>query len=387
MRQRSKMRQAGRSVRAPGSGRPSQLPGGRPGVGRPGVGRPGVGRPGQLPGRRPGGGLGGVLDRLPPGAAQLPYRGNNYYRHGGNYYRRYWHNGALRYVGCRPPYGIYVGELPYGYQTADYGGSTYYYDDSGTYYTSGTSSSGSIGYVVSEPPKEAVATAPKEQEVPDPFVLLKNMSDYMGRQDTFDFTATDTVNGKTDSGTSAQLSTQRLVKVQRPNRIYVEAKGDVANRKVWYDGKQLAVYSPAEKVYGITDAPDSIDDTLDFVSEKFGMSVPLADLLYSNIYESVMPGLKSGQYLGISKVGNVDCHHLAFEGKSADLQVWIQRDGTPVVRKIVIANNQAASHPRYTATVTTWNLIPKHFPDQFTFTPPKGAEKIEMLANDAGEES
>jgi hypothetical protein len=89
---------------------------------------------------------------LPYGYQTVNYRGSSYYYHGGSWYRPY----GPRFVVVAPPFGIGVGYLPPYYSTLWYGGSPYYYADS-VYYSYRPERR---EYVVTEPPPEAPAPAP-----------------------------------------------------------------------------------------------------------------------------------------------------------------------------------------------------------------------------------
>ena len=46
-------------------------------------------------------------------------------------------------------------------------------------------------------------------------------------------------------------------------------------------------------------SPPLIDEALDWVSETTGTVIPLADLLYSDVYARLMASVQRGVYLGI----------------------------------------------------------------------------------------
>ncbi len=52
--------------------------------------------------------------------------------------------------------------------------------------------------------------------------------------------------------------------------------------------------------------------------------MPLAELLYSDVYEGLTKNVQAGFYFGMSEVDGVPCHHLVFVQESIDWQVWIE---------------------------------------------------------------
>jgi len=126
--------------------------------------------------------------------------------------------------------------------------------------------------------------------------------------------------------------------------------------------------------------PATVDAALDWVFERTGTVVPLADFLYVDSYERLMGGVQRGEYLGIHEAAGVPCHHLAFEQATIDWQIWIDAGKDPLPRKLVITYKTEDEVPQYTATIRKWNLEPP-LPDAlFVFTPPDGAARVEVLA-------
>ena len=115
-------------------------------------------------------------------------------------------------------------------------------------------------------PEAAQAAETAEAESPDPFKVLKSMSDYLRKQPQFHVQAIDTTDGVSETGAKVQVSTRRSILVSRPNRIRVESAGDTLNRKVWYDGKMLTMYETDKRVYAKVKAPETIDKMLDYHS-------------------------------------------------------------------------------------------------------------------------
>jgi hypothetical protein len=94
-----------------------------------------------------------VAPALPPGHRVIPYRGQNYYFHGGVWYRP----SGTRYIVVLPPVGLYVPFLPPYYTNIWIGGLPYYYAG-GVYYTWRPEQR---GYVVAEaPPVSEVSELP-----------------------------------------------------------------------------------------------------------------------------------------------------------------------------------------------------------------------------------
>jgi hypothetical protein len=72
------------------------------------------------------------------------------------------------------------------------------------------------------------------------------------------------------------------------------------------------------------------------------------------------------------------CDHYAFRQGTIDWQVWIQTGEHPLPRKLVITNRADDARPQ-SVSMIRWNLKPTFKDSIFTFTPPKGATKIELV--------
>ena len=181
-----------------------------------------------------------------------------------------------------------------------------------------------------------------------------------------------------DTGHVVQESVTRLTHVRRPDRLFVEADGEQFNRHVWYDGRSLTVLDTRENRYARADAPPTIDATLDFVIREYGVHVPLADILFSNLYDVLVEQVQNGTYVGRHRVGEHLRHHLAFQQEAIDWQVWIDAGSIAVLRKLVITYKREAAAPQYVAVLYDWNLKADLSDDTFTFEPTHGAKRASM---------
>jgi len=103
---------------------------------------------------------------LPQGGYRIPYRGGDYYFHGGAWYRP-WHS---RFIVVAPPFGIGLAFLPPYYSTVWFGGVPYYYAD-GTYYLWRPEQR---EYVVTEAPPDAAPASTNPPTSPDLYAYPKN---------------------------------------------------------------------------------------------------------------------------------------------------------------------------------------------------------------------
>jgi hypothetical protein len=241
------------------------------------------------------------------------------------------------------------------------------------------------------PPAVAAGTLPPEAEPLPPLIdaraeaQLKKMSDYLGGQTKFRFTA-EVFADEVDEPDAPKLQFARTVKIDvaRPDHLRASVEGDRIHRALWYDGKQVTVLDTKRNVYAVADVAPTIDGMLDDLAERYGVAAPLADLLFSDIYKTLSADIRTGRYVGLHKVGGKPCHHLAFTQRFVDWQIWIEDGAQPLPRKLVITYKDEPQVPQFVALLTEWDTKPQFAGDEFKFTPPANAAKVDMLPTREG---
>ena len=223
----------------------------------------------------------------------------------------------------------------------------------------------------------AANDAPYLEEKAD--TVLRQMSSFLESQNQFQFTANTIRDVLSSNGVLVQITQDVEVVVNRPNQFKVETSGDLVKRQLWYDGATAALLDSERGVYASREAPDTIDATLDALIEKFGVNMPLADLMYSDIYDGLTKNVVAGYYFGLSEVDGVPCHHLVFVQDNLDWQIWIEDSDTPLPRKVAVGYKNRPGVPRYLAIINNWNLTPEIAKDEFTFSPPADAKEVEFV--------
>jgi hypothetical protein len=208
--------------------------------------------------------------------------------------------------------------------------------------------------------------------------VLKQMCDYLKNLQQFSVQAEITEDVLLTSGQRIQYARSLEAAVRRPDRLRAESVGDTDDRLLVYDGKTITLLDRSKNFYTTIAAPPDLDAALEHGTQAFNLRAPLADLIYTKAYENLTEGVLSGFYVGLSKVGGVPCHHLAFKQKDIDWQIWIEDSSTPVPRKFLITD-KVAQGLQFTAVFTKWNTSPQLEDSLFTFVAPEKAEKIDII--------
>jgi hypothetical protein len=208
--------------------------------------------------------------------------------------------------------------------------------------------------------------------------LLRRMSDYLSQVQFFSASEEVWQDVQLPSGQRVQACRTIDVQVRRPNRFHAEVRSTRQSRELYYDGNSITLVNRVHNFYGSIPAPGTLDEALDMASERFGITLPLEDLIVSDPYQSAMHKVISGTDFGPVTVLGVPCEHLALSLGTVDWQIWIEDGTQPVPRKIVITYKDEEGSPEYTAIFTNWDFQTK-LPDfLFNFEPPTGAMKIDV---------
>jgi hypothetical protein len=218
-----------------------------------------------------------------------------------------------------------------------------------------------------------------------PKSLVKAMSDYLAAQKAISFSFDTNLEIVTKDGQKLGLASSGTVTLNRPDKIRVTRHGGFANAEAVFDGKTLSLLGKNANLYGQVDVPGSIDHLIDELRDKYHRPVPGADLLESNVYDQLMPLVVDVKDLGSGVIGGVECDHLAFRTKEVDWQIWIAQGARPYPCRYVITSKLIAEAPEYSVQIRDWKTGNEVASDDFSFSNPTNAKKIDLNALDTDE--
>jgi hypothetical protein len=209
--------------------------------------------------------------------------------------------------------------------------------------------------------------------------LLNRTCEDLASSKTFAFHAEITFDKVLPSGVKLQFAAAADYAVHRPDQLAVDFHSDLGAKQIWYDGTKVVILDPPHMVYASVEVPGSIDDMMERLEEIHNLSIPLADLAYSHPCQMFRNRIVYAVYVGINDVSGEDCDHLAFAEKNVDWQIWLQRTGRHLPRKIVISYRNAPGSPEYVAVLSDWKF-PASIPAS-VFQPvlPKDAKRIDIM--------
>jgi hypothetical protein len=230
------------------------------------------------------------------------------------------------------------------------------------------------------------AKPPEEAFDPRATKILREMGTYLASLKSFEVQTEGTDEVVLKNGSKVQVVTESRATIERPSALRSEPIGagggpTAGGMTAWYDGKNLTVYCKPTNTYGQVAAPGTLDAMFDLARKKYGLEAPAVDLLFADPFKVLTEDAYAGQYLGIENIDGVPAHHLAYQEKDVDWQIWVKDGPQPVPLRYVITTKTMAAQPQFTVRLTHWNTNAALTPQTFAATIPPGATRVATLPN------
>ncbi len=169
------------------------------------------------------------------------------------------------------------------------------------------------------------------------------------------------------------------VDLRRPDGLHVDYRDDHGAKTLWYDGRKLTLLDWSAGVFAEREVAGTVSETLDKIEQKLGLTMPLAELLDPDPEKALLKRAVRGTYLGLHDVEGVACHHLAFLQDNVDWEIWIEKGGVSVPRKLLVRYKQEPGWPQYVAVLMDWKIDGKQPAETFDAQVPPGAVPVEFI--------
>jgi len=208
---------------------------------------------------------------------------------------------------------------------------------------------------------------------------LEASREYLRSLRSFEVRAQTTIQEVLDDDTKVDLVNRVRYEYRAPDRLAVAWQSDRGERRLYFDGRTLAVFAPRVGYFAQVQAPGTVAQLLRRAAQDYDVIFPLPDLFYWAASDAPVYDIQRAVYVGPSRILDVDTDQYLFRQGDVDWQVWIQRGERPVPRKIVITDRSDPAQPSLTALLQ-WNPDVPLGDDRFVFAPPEGARPIEMAS-------
>jgi hypothetical protein len=148
--------------------------------------------------------------------------------------------------------------------------------------------------------------------------LLKAMTDYVSGQKSLSITFDSDIEVITPSLQKIQFTTSGQVQLSRPDKLRVTRTGGYTDVEIVFDGKTLTINNKDANGYAQVEAPGSVDQLIDALRDKYGVTAPGADLLLANAFDVMTADVIEGAHIGKGVIDGVECDHLAFRNEDTD---------------------------------------------------------------------
>jgi hypothetical protein len=213
----------------------------------------------------------------------------------------------------------------------------------------------------------------------DPAALeqINRMRSAMERTGTYQMTFETLEDEALASGQLVQAGQTAVMKVARPDHLSLAVERDSAERwSAWIDGVTLTLVDESKGLYSRLHPPPPLDQSLDELGERYGLELPLIDVVSGLRRAGLLDRVQTGLHLGTETVAGAECHHLLFRQAEVDWQIWIETADPALPRKILITFKDEPGQPVYQTTIAEWNLAPNFRDSDWEPKLPKEAREV-----------
>jgi len=207
-----------------------------------------------------------------------------------------------------------------------------------------------------------------------PVKILESAYRYLEKQPAFSLEAVTVNEDLYGEKIVTEVRHRIRVDLERPGKIRVRIDGDSKHRDYLMRNGAFLVWDRSHNLYGELHTPATVDGTLDYLYDAYGIKTPLANLLYSDLSRRLRPKARSYDF-GLRLFDGVWCRYLAFENGVKELEIWIQAEGAPLIRRFVIID-KSTKFRLHSATSIRWISVGKVEGDPFELNLPENAHKI-----------
>jgi hypothetical protein len=215
---------------------------------------------------------------------------------------------------------------------------------------------------------------------PEALALLRAMAEEIAKAERLSTTVEVSYEVLQEDGEMLEFGGARTVTLRRPDGLRVEFEGRGGQTGgVVFDGSRIVFFDTDEKVYAAVERPGDADAAIDFIQARLGAPVPLGELLARDVVATIVDRVRRGEIVGADTIAGVSCQHVAFSNDAVDFQAWIQREGRPLLHRLVILYREEEGAPRFRASFRSWNFSPSTPDEAFVFEAGPSFERIPFV--------
>jgi len=213
------------------------------------------------------------------------------------------------------------------------------------------------------------------------------MSDTLAQAKSFSFDTSEQLEVVAPSGEKRVVHFTRKVTVRRPNGLFFELHGNddkPLEVDAYYDGRTVTLNEKANSKWTQTTVPGTLDEMLDDVMKRFGLPVPIGDVVYSSPYDAFIGSSTKGGLVGQETIDGVLCSKLDYADDVVQVRLWLPTSGQALPRRLELVYKKAPAPLTTQLNFSNWNLDVPVNDSTFAFQPPAGPASGEFGAFTAG---
>ncbi len=217
-------------------------------------------------------------------------------------------------------------------------------------------------------------------ELPEGREVIQRLVDFMNGTQELAVEARVTYESVQESGQKLQFEMLQRIAMRKPDQIFwVTLKDDATVGTAWYDNGRFSMIRQPANVWGEIQIPGGIATMVPELVDNYKIVVPFPDIISGDPQDLWLGGdVTSIAYIGEAWVNGRWTDHVAIRKPGADIQLWVEK-GDPFPAKLAIVFTEDEGMPGYTAHFDNWSTALPDDPSLFQFTPPPGAERIDVV--------
>lgn len=209
-------------------------------------------------------------------------------------------------------------------------------------------------------------------------MLLKDMSATLASAQNLEFKVNGLVPFVAPSGQFISLFASSRVVMQRPDKLFIESRGDLFPKDLYYNGKTVTAIEVQKRFYAQEAvSARSIDEIIGKIHPGGDVLDLFSEMIVSDPYATLSNNVVTAFLVGQSTIDGVEADHLAFTGEGIDWEIWISKEKKlPVL--LVVSYREGERQPTFTVKFTEWKLNVPVPAETFNAMIPKDAIQIEF---------
>jgi hypothetical protein len=211
--------------------------------------------------------------------------------------------------------------------------------------------------------------------------LMRSMSATLTHAKTFTFETNERIEVIAPSGEKRALHFTRKAAVRRPNSLFFELKGEdgkAFHLAAYYHDRTLALSDKVDGTWAQTTVPDTLDEMLDDVIRRFGLPVPIGDVVSASPYDAITGGGARGGLVAWEAIDQVPCAKLEYADAVVGVMIWLPKSGTALPRRIEIAYKKAPIPLVSQLNFGNWRIDVPVADAAFAFQQPANRDPVEF---------